>query len=357
MHRAVPVGNKVCAARVRKRYEDQRAQRLRDMKPQIDTRPPETTGYAHLKTNFKRDMMLMQRHDQIEHENMLMLGKMHDFARKSELTGMMSKSSSLPSLRCPGGPAQQREYDRIMQANAQMLDRLQNMQGELNFRKLEDNYAKSTDYVKLACEYPPPLLKRKTKRGASGSSLTRLPGEHAGRVPDLQEQALVEDPYAVAEDPIEDGGDLRYVMREHRPIDGISYFVEMATDGRILAISIYNAEADQGYELLVSEENHQTLCQECLGDYVAVADRLFIDGEQLLVAPMPRGDWEQQQIAGQVDAADPAAHVAADADGADSSVVDVEDDDDEGLSAHGLTLGAPPGDRQDGEQSEGGVSL
>jgi len=286
MHRAIPVGNKVCAARVRKRYEDQRAQRLRDMKSQIDTRPPETTGMPHLKTNYKRDEMLNQRHDTIERDNRIMLTKMHDFARKAEVP----RSTSLPLLRneCPGGPAQQREYDRITHDNYRMLNRLNNMQGELNVRRFEDSWSQGQNYLKIACEYPLILQKKKSRsrNTPSRAGLTRLPAEQQ-----MQQQVppadCAEDLNAVAGDL--DDGMLRYVIREERPVGDTPFFVEMATDGQRLAISIYDAASGRGFELLVSEDNHRALLEESGWNYNLIADRLRVDGDRLVIVPLTPG--------------------------------------------------------------------
>lgn len=341
MHRAIPVGNKVCAARVRQRYEGQRAQRLREMKPLVDTKPPETTGYAHLKNNWKRDELVAQRHDTIERDNMTMLTKMHDFARNLEYS--VPRASSLPALRAtPGGPAQQREYDRIMQANAVMLSRLQRTQGEINVRKLEQSYEKSGDYLRLACEYPPPAPRRRPQRRSttpSRAGLTRLPGA-GGAVGASLAAARGGGPSAVAEDlaaGAEGDLELRYVLQEERVICGATYSLEMATDGRALAVSIFNVDAGQGLELLIGEEDHRVLYEECGGDYAAMADRLRVSGDQLFVGPL-KGDHR-----GAADAV--ASQEPGHDDGDGSSVVDVEDDDEEdlleGSGSHGQWRGLP----------------
>merc|ERR1719203_1075978 len=127
----------------------------------------------------------------------------------------MSRGCSLPALRTPGGPAQQREYDRIMQANALLLTRLRGTQGEINTKRLEDSYEKATEYVRIACEYPPPLLRRKVhpRTSPSRAGLTRLPGgsqrgSTAGRASQAEEASDLGDVPA----------ELRYVLREDRPI-------------------------------------------------------------------------------------------------------------------------------------------
>lgn len=89
------------------------------------------------------------------------------------------------------------------------------------------------------------------------------------------------------------GSELRYVLREERVIRDTLYSVEMATDGLALAVSIYDAEGDQGLELLISEENHRALFQECNGSYVMIAERLALADDQLFVAPA-RGHFAEE---------------------------------------------------------------
>jgi len=291
MFRSLPVGNKVCAARVRKRYEDQRAQRLREMKPQIDAAAPQTSSMKHLKHNWKRDEIQAQRHDTIERNDRAMINKMYEFARKPEYS--VKHSSSLPALRAPGGPAQQREYDRIMQANALMLKRLRGMEPEIKARKWEEEYGKSQDYVRIGSEYPLCLhLKKKGPRHSpSRAGLTRLPSDPGatGSLPQgvpVGGRAGSHTTDEAFSEPSVVGAELRYVLREDRPIMGTPFSVEMATDGSALAISIYDVEGDFGLELLLNGENHRALHQECGGCYAALAERLRIEGDQLYVAPL-----------------------------------------------------------------------
>jgi len=192
MHRAVPVGNKVCAARVRKRYEEQRTQRLKDMKGVVDNTPPQVMGLRHLKVNWKKAEMTSQRYDTIERDNRHLLNHMNNIGARRDYAP--TRSHSLPVLRDPpGGPQRQREVERINQENQIMLKRLQGTQAEYRTRDWEDSYRQQQEYMRIKCEYKPPLLQR--ARVVPRASLTRLPPSR-----ELDRKARA-DSGAVAEDP------------------------------------------------------------------------------------------------------------------------------------------------------------
>merc|ERR1719158_961664 len=58
----------------------------------------------------------------------------------------------------------------------------------------------------------------------------------------------------------------------------------MATDGRVLAISIYDERSDQGYELLLNADDHRRIREETGGDYSCLAQRLMVRSQELLIA-------------------------------------------------------------------------
>merc|ERR1719261_820692 len=77
--------------------------------------------------------------------------------------------------------------------------------------------------------------------------------------------------------------DLRYVLKEGKKIGSTYYLVEMVTDGRTLAISAYDGDAQRTLELLVSEKNHRRLFREAGGDYNLIAERLRVQNDQLVL--------------------------------------------------------------------------
>lgn len=282
---ACPVGNKLCAARVHKRYEDMRAQRLREMKPQIDARPPKVCGMKHLQTNWKRDEMLGVRYDEIERDNRHLLHKM---SKVVEEPGSLPKSRSEPNLSkansgaaFPGGPARRNEIARIEFENQRMLKRLQNAHAEYRTKDWEAAHDRSRAYLRRICDYPIPDILKPKRRGQPSASMVPLLSEE----PETFQAGM--DPSAVAPEfasPMGQG--LRYVVKEHLLIAGTTFFVEMATDGRTLAVSAYDREIQDTLELLVNEEHHRQLLLESGGDYGEIAGRLRIKDDRLIIIPL-----------------------------------------------------------------------
>mmetsp|Transcript_9676 Transcript_9676/g.25854 ORF Transcript_9676/g.25854 Transcript_9676/m.25854 type:complete len:317 (-) Transcript_9676:55-1005(-) len=297
MDRAIPVGNKVCAARVHKRYEDQRAERLRAMRPTVDARPPETCHMPHLKRNRKKDEILGQLWDSREKTDRAMLLRMEEFGKNGEFAP--PRSNSLPQLnreksdpyKFPGGPARRRELTRITNDNGKMAYRLMNMRPMYKRKEWEADYARSTEVLKRVCEYPPPLVALSSRRrpGEPRSSLDRLPGD-------------AQDPDAVASrsnmGQLEEE-EFECVLHENVPLHGVPCEVYMATDGKALAISAYDQVHQRTFEMLVPEVDHGRLYDEIRGDYGYLALRLYIDGDRLLVSPLEplEGDEPEDQLA------------------------------------------------------------
>merc|ERR1712139_389448 len=79
--------------------------------------------------------------------------------------------------------------------------------------------------------------------------------------------------------------ELRYVLKEGKKIGEGYYLVEMATDGRTMTISAYDGDTQKTLELMVNEKNHRKLYRETNGDYSAIASRLRVDGDRLILEP------------------------------------------------------------------------
>lgn len=277
MDRAIPVGNRICHARVHKRHEAVRKQRLQEMRPQIDATPPAVCGMKHLKTNWKRDEVLGCKYDQIERDNRHLLQAMKRMATDPKSSSMGSKSApSLPHMdaatRFPGGPARKTEIARIESENARLLKRLQTIQSEFRLKDLEASHEERKSILRRICQNPLPDMKLK-RRVRPTASLEQLSNEDG---------LNLQGPGAVAQDSVSPSG-LRYVLKEHMLIGGTAYFVEMATDGQTLAVSAYNPEVQDTLELLVNEENHRKLLFESDSDYSQIAGRVRIRDDQLVI--------------------------------------------------------------------------
>jgi hypothetical protein len=255
------------------------------MKPQIDANAPKVCGMAHLKTNWKRDEIAACRFDEIERDNRHLLRAISEVVKEhSHGSPACNHSRSMPSLPAnsafsfPGGPARKNEIIRIEKENIKLLRRLQNAHPEYNTRSWEAAHDKTREYVQRICNYPPPKMKKRSTHPTA--SLTKLSSEDV-EVPCGE---LVVDSDAVASESVTAPPDsLQYVLTEDRLIEGIPFFVEMATDGRALAVSAFSREAQDTLELLVNEESHIQLYQEIRGDYRLLADRLRILPEGRLV--------------------------------------------------------------------------
>jgi len=278
MYRAIPVGNKLCAARNRERNQELHRQRLRAMKPQVDTTIPGVVHLDHLRNNLKREQLLEERYFEIDRENKILLQKMSDIMRHSTYTGERAKSGP-PSL---NRDLRKTELMRITQENQAILKRIQKAQPIYNHVEWEDSYRCSEKYLRNKCEFPPmpnsargrrdPLVKPSTAGGEMGSQSAR--GIPSGRDAGYNKPRTA---------PAGAEQDLRYVLKEGKNIGSSYFLIEMVTDGRTLAISAYDGDAQRTLELLVSEKNHRKLYREADGDYNLISERLRVEGGQLVI--------------------------------------------------------------------------
>ncbi|CAE7942815.1 Cfap97d1 [Symbiodinium sp. KB8] len=145
-----------------------------------------------------------------------------------------------------------------------------------------------------SCEYPLTLTKKKVP--TRSSSLTPLSGKANKGMATTTGSLGALAPGEVGQESA--GDDLRYVLKEGKDINGVFYLCEMATDGRSLAITAYDAEQKTTLELLVNEKNHRRLYRDHNGDYRAIAAKLCLDGEQLYInhdGMLPDGKPEREE--------------------------------------------------------------
>lgn len=281
MYRAIPVGNRACAERVRQRNDEKQRQRLRDVKPQVDTREPSVSKMDHLRNNFKREQKLEERYHEIDRDNRMLLQKMSEIMKQSK--GSDRARSSPPSINRDN---RKQELMRITQENGHILRRIQQAQPVYNHIQWEDEYKQSFTWMKNRAEFPV-VLNRKSSRP---TSLTPLGAHGKDELGSSGGAAL----FAFA--PGEVGGrqspqeELRYVLKEGKNIGEKYYLIEMATDGRTLAISAYDSDKQTTLELLVNEKNHRRLHRDHSGNYAAVAQRLRVEGNQLLLDVADSGE-------------------------------------------------------------------
>lgn len=258
--------------RVRKRDHEMHRQRISQMRPQIDTTVPSVYHLDHLRNNLKREQILEERYFEIDRENKILLQKMSDIM-KTAGSSERGKSGP-PSLNRDG---RKNELMRITQENQAILKRIQQAQPVYNHVAWEDSYKKSANYLKNSAEYPIVLSKRQTSRVTlaplkSSSGFDQAPG---GVCQPGQEGHNEEE--------------LRYVLKEGRKIGETYFLVEMATDGRTLVISAFDGDQRRTRELIVNEKNHRRLYREANGDYNIIAEKLYLDGDQLRLLSVDGG--------------------------------------------------------------------
>merc|ERR1719410_1592096 len=128
------------------------------MRGMVDNTPPPTMGMRHLRVNWKKAELTAERYDTIERDNRHLLNHMNDIGGKREYTSA-TRSQSLPILRDPpGGPHRKQELDRINQENRRIQTRLRSTEAEYRVRDWEAQYKQTAAYVRIRCEYEPPLL-------------------------------------------------------------------------------------------------------------------------------------------------------------------------------------------------------
>jgi E3 ubiquitin-protein ligase TRIP12 len=259
------------------------------MKPQVDTTIPQVAHLDHLRNNLKREQLLEERYFEIDRENKILLQKMSDIMRNTTYTNERAKSGP-PSL---NRDLRKTELMRITQENQSILKRIQKAQPIYNHVEWEDSYRRSETYLRNKCEFPP-MDSGRGKTSSRGGSMMPLIGTKPGSAggEDMRSSSArnplisgrsagdTDKPRTAPSGPEED---MRYVLKEGKKLGTTYYLIEMVTDGRTLAISAYDGDAQRTLELLVNEKNHRRLYRECAGDYNLVAERLRVEGGQLVI--------------------------------------------------------------------------
>mmetsp|Transcript_43226 Transcript_43226/g.92468 ORF Transcript_43226/g.92468 Transcript_43226/m.92468 type:complete len:291 (-) Transcript_43226:252-1124(-) len=272
MYRALPVANKACAERERSRQDKAHRDRIQNMRPSVDTTVPHTAQMEHLRVNMKREQMLEDRYRTIDNENRILLNKMSDIMKHS--THAPRPRSGPVSLNRDG---RKMELMRITSENQNLLSRIQRAQPVYNHVAWEDDNRRNYAHLKNIVEYP--LVLRKT--GARSSSMTPVAASTAppGKAWPAG-QSTSPDPQAG-----KSIDDMRYVFKEGRKMGPHYYMIEMATDGRTLAVTAYEGDQQTTLELVINERTHRKLYRELNGDYSRVAEKLKIVGDQLTLDP------------------------------------------------------------------------
>lgn len=237
---------------------------------------PTTTHLDHLRDNLKGEQLLEERYRAIDRENRILLEKMSNTMKQQSHNTPRAKSAP-QSL---NKDARKAELVRITKDNFGILKRIQQAQPVVNHIALEEEYRKSFGHLKNATEYPV-VIRQKVPPSAIGS-LTSIGQGIGGHIDALTRPASAGNLDA-GKGAAADVGELKYVLKEGRQIGERYYLVEMATDGRTLAICAYNGEGQPNLELVVGEQQHKKLYKQCKSDYSALADRLVVEGGALFI--------------------------------------------------------------------------
>jgi len=285
MHRALPIGNKICYKRNVERNQELHREKIRHMRSTTDTKEPEVCKLDHIRNNLKREQMLEERYSEIDRENRILLQKMADIMR--------NPSCSAPRPQQAKGPVslnkdhRRAELIRITHENQAILKRIQKAQPVYNHIEWKKAHKRNSGYMKNACEYPVVLKQRDinppgarttgARMGeASDKNLDAGPGSDRGQSPTNEMNEST-----------------RYVLKEGKKISGNYYLIEMATDGRTLTIAAYDGDSQKTLELLVNEKNHRRLYRECNRDYSQIAARLSVEGDKLQLVGLGVGDSDR----------------------------------------------------------------
>ncbi|CAE8700564.1 unnamed protein product [Polarella glacialis] len=266
--KAIPFGSKICAKRVQQKMHDQHMERIRTMRPTVDTRPPMVAHLDHVKVNLKKEQMMEDRYSEIDRDNRILLKKMTEIMKQQGSTAGATPRSN------PGTPRQgpislnrdsrKKELLRITRENQSILKRIQQAQPVYNHVEWEDEHRKNALYLKNRCEFP---LILRTPRAAS-SELVQL-GEQDG-------------PRAAMQKDLQDGSN-KYVLKEGMKLSETYYLVDMSTDGRNLFVSAYDSNTRTNLELSIKEKTHRQLYRETNGDYQKIAQRLRVSDQGRLL--------------------------------------------------------------------------
>ena len=157
------VANKATALRELQYSHMLHKQKLRDMKPGIDMKPPK--AYPHVQVNRKRQQMEAERNSAIERENKILLGKMYTIMNAEPAYKTESKAS-VTSLNMT---VRKQEYDRIARENQAIMQRILQREPHFNRAALDAEWTVSTAHAdrcrpRSTTAQPPCIIRRLRRR-------------------------------------------------------------------------------------------------------------------------------------------------------------------------------------------------
>uniref|UniRef100_A0A7S2CAL9 Uncharacterized protein n=1 Tax=Alexandrium andersonii TaxID=327968 RepID=A0A7S2CAL9_9DINO len=182
--------------------------------------------------------------------------------------------------------ARKKELLRITKDNQTILRRIQQAQPEYNHIEWKESHRRNTGYLKNCAEYP---LALRSARGRP-SELVPLRGAAEEQRPQSAREHRPQSGRSSGR-PAGGGdsmdapaaGELAYVLKEGKLINGSYYLIEMATDGQTLNITAYDGETRTNLELVLKEPEFRRLYREARGDYSTIAQQLAVEGGRLVL--------------------------------------------------------------------------
>mmetsp|Transcript_81321 Transcript_81321/g.143483 ORF Transcript_81321/g.143483 Transcript_81321/m.143483 type:complete len:304 (-) Transcript_81321:165-1076(-) len=284
MDKAIPCGSKICSKRVQQKEQEMHRERIRNMKSQIDTRPPMVAMLEHVKVNLKKEQMMEDRYTEIDRDNRILLKKMTEIMKQQSTFPPVDKRVRASSA----GPvslnkdARKKELMRITKENQNILRRIQQAQPVYNHVEWEDDHKKNASYLKNRCEFP---LVLRTPRMTPRSELVNV-AEDDGAFTSRSA------PSRAPPKDLTEGANQKFVLKEGMKLSETYYLVDMSTDGRNLFVSAYDNNTSTTLEIVVKEKTHRKLYRESNGDYRKIAQRLKVSAQGKLLLDGVEEDGE-----------------------------------------------------------------
>jgi hypothetical protein len=163
--------NELLRDRVTKNNMDRHKQRLQNMKPSVDNKPPATSQMKHLQTNRKKKELEFQRYSDIERENFRLLDKMSKIMVRNAANSVFGVHSSINCPALDGEKARTRKTKVLLEENQVMLRRILQTKPYYSSVEWTRHTDKTDGLMHHMCRYPVRLSKSSMHRPESTTML------------------------------------------------------------------------------------------------------------------------------------------------------------------------------------------
>eukprot|EP00282_Hemiselmis_andersenii_P012319 CAMPEP_0114142074 /NCGR_PEP_ID=MMETSP0043_2-20121206/18254_1 /TAXON_ID=464988 /ORGANISM="Hemiselmis andersenii, Strain CCMP644" /LENGTH=199 /DNA_ID=CAMNT_0001236271 /DNA_START=117 /DNA_END=713 /DNA_ORIENTATION=- len=133
--------------------------RLKNMKPSIDNKPPQSSMLKHLVTNRKKKEIEFQRYSEIERENYRLLDKMSKIMVRGAANSVFGLHSNLNCPALDGEKARTRKTRILLEENQVMLRRILQTKPYYSTMEWDRHTEKTDELMGQMCRYPVRLAK------------------------------------------------------------------------------------------------------------------------------------------------------------------------------------------------------